>query len=93
MVPALPAAKIRAALDASDWPQATALLDGHQAALAAAVAGVDFASTPHEPWQQLLLAQRALIEEMRVARDAVSASLAQLDHDHRGARAWLRELA
>ncbi len=93
MPPNLPSAQIRAAIEASDWPQATALLAEHQRALAEALAQVDLAATPREPWLDLLLAQRALLEEMREARDQVEGSLARLNQDHRGARAWLRELA
>ena len=92
VVPLLPAADIRAAIDANDWPLATALLGEHQRALVEALAAVDLASTPREPWLNLLLAQRAMLEELRVARDSVEASLTRLNQDHRGARAWLREL-
>jgi len=93
MVPDLPAAEIRAAIDTSDWPQATALLAEHQRALAEALAAKDLASMPREPWVDLLLAQRALLGELRIARDRVEGSLNRLNQDHRGARAWLRELA
>lgn len=93
MIPSLPAVEIRTAIEASDWPQATTLLAEHQRVLAEALAAVDLASTSHEPWLDLLLAQRALLAELRVARDEVGASLARLSQDHRGARAWLRELA
>lgn len=93
MIPSLPAVEIRTAIEASDWPQATALLGEHQRALTEALAAVDLASTPREPWLDLLLAQRALLEELRVARDRVGVSLTRLNQDHCGARAWLRELA
>jgi len=92
-IPTLPGAQIRAALDASDWPQATALLAAHERELGEALATTDLTTTPHEPWQNLLLAQHALLEELRAARDKVEVSLARLGQDHRGARAWLRELA
>lgn len=93
MIPSLPSAKIRAAIEASDWPQATALLAEHQRALAEALAVVDLAATPHEPWLDLLLAQRALLGQLRAARHKVEVALARLSQDHRGARAWLRALA
>lgn len=93
MVPSLPAAEVRAAIEAHDWPLATDLLGEHQRALTQALAAIDLASTPREPWLDLLIAQRALLEELRLARDGVEASLARLNQDHRGARAWLRELA
>lgn len=93
MVPALPTEQIRATIEAGDWPQATVLLAEHQRALAEALAATDLASTPHEPWLDLLLAQRTLLDELRTARDQVESALTQLSCDHRGARAWLRELA
>ena len=93
MVPGLPAAEIRAAIDAGDWPRATELLGEHQRALTQALAAVDLAANPREPWLDLLVAQRALLLELRIARDQVGASLSRLNQDHRGARAWLRELA
>ena len=93
VVPALPAAEVRVAIEAHDWPLATALLGEHQRLLTQSLAAVDLASTPREPWLDLLVAQRALLLEVRIARDLVGASLARLNHDHRGARAWLRELA
>ncbi|MFD0738998.1 hypothetical protein ACFQZQ_06855 [Lysobacter koreensis] len=93
MIPVLPVAQIRAAIEAHDWALATDLLGEHQRALAAALAATDLTSTPHEPWLDLLLAQRALLGELRVARDRVGTALARLSQEHRGARAWLRELA
>ncbi|HEY5612811.1 MAG TPA: hypothetical protein VIK70_04380 [Lysobacter sp.] len=93
MVPGLPVAEIRAAIEASDWPLATGLLGEHQRALTKALAAMDLASMPREPWLDLLLAQRALLGELRIARDQVEGSLTRLNQDHRGARAWLRELA
>lgn len=93
MIPNLPTAQIRTAIDASDWSHATALLADHQRALAEALAAADLSTTPHEPWLDLLFAQRALLGELRVARDEVEVALTRLGQDHRGARAWLRELA
>lgn len=93
IVPRLPAAQIRAAIETGDWPQATALLAEHQHALAEALTKVDLSTTPQEPWLDLLLAQRALLGELHVARGKVAAALTRLGEDHRGARAWLRELA
>lgn len=93
VIPSLPAEWIRAAIDAHDWPRATALLAEHQRALAESLAAVDLAAIPHEPWLGLLRDQRALLDELRDARNTVGAALARLGEDHRGARAWLRELA
>lgn len=92
-VPNLPAGEIRAAIDASDWPRAAGLLAEHQRALASALAALDRATFAREPWLDLLLAQRALLGELHNERSKVAAALAKLGNDHRGARAWLRELA
>lgn len=92
-IPSLPAGEVRAAIEADDWPLATTLLGEHDRLLTLSLAAVDLASTPRGPWLDLLQAQRELLQEVRVARDLVGASLAQLNQDHRGARAWLRELA
>lgn len=93
MIPSLPTSQVHAAIEASDWPQATALLAEHQRALGEALAAVDLSAMPHEPWRDLLLAQRALLDELRLARDAVGVELTRLNQNHRGAHAWLRELA
>lgn len=93
MIPTLPVTEIRAAIADSNWPQAAALLDQHQQTLDQALSGVDLATTDCAPWMDLLLAQRELLEEMRVARDAVGDALAQLTQGHRGALGWLREMA
>ncbi len=95
-IPKLPAAQVRAAIEAHDWSLATALLGEHQRLLTqappAAVA-VALSPTPRERWLDLLVAQRALLLEVRIARDLLGASLARLNQDHRDARTWLRELA
>lgn len=93
MVPHLPAAEIRHAIEAGDWPRATELLALHQHELAEALAATDLSSVACEPWFDLLLAQRALLAELRDARNRVAEALARLTEDHRRARAWLRELA
>ena len=92
-VPYLPADEIRNAIEAGDWPRAAELLAGHQRELAQALALLDPSTLVREPWRDLLLAQRALLAELHTARDAVAEVLARLTEDHRGARAWLRELA
>lgn len=93
MFPHLPAAQVRAAVDSGDWPLATDLLTEHQRALAQALSAIDLSTMPHEPWRHLLQAQQMLLDELRIARDKVEVALSRLTHDHRGARAWLRELA
>lgn len=93
MIPTLPVTEIREAIANSDWSQASVLLDQHQQTLHQALASVDLATTERTPWMDLLEAQHELLEEMRVAREAVSDALGQLAQDARGARGWLRELA
>lgn len=93
MIPVLPAVEVRAAIADEDWDRATALLQAHGEAVAAALADVDFARTPHAPWLELLDAQRALTEEIRAARDDVARALDKLNSDQRGARAWQQALA
>jgi hypothetical protein len=93
MFPNLPTAEIHAAIEANDWPYATTLLAVHQRELTEALASVDLTTAPREPWLNLLLAQRALLDELRAARNQVESALTRLSRDHRGARAWLRELA
>lgn len=93
MVPHLPADEIRNAIAASDWPRAIDLLAVHQRELMVALGNIDPATVQREPWLDLLLAQRALLAELRIARNKAADALAQLTEDHRGARAWLRALA
>lgn len=93
MVPRLPAAGIREAIEAGDWPQAAGLLAMHQQELADALARLERPIASPEPWLDLLVAQRALLAELHAARSRVGDAIARLADDHRGARAWLRELA
>lgn len=89
----LPAARIRTAIACDDWELATGLLGEHHHALVSALAKADLADEPIGPWRELLLEQRSLIGELQAARAEAGQALAKLGHDHRGARAWLRELA
>ncbi|MGJ4730676.1 hypothetical protein [Luteimonas sp. SDU101] len=93
MIPVLPAAEVRAAIAAEDWDRATGLLQAHGQAVAGALSGADFESTPHAPWLELLEAQRALTEEIQAARDEVARALDKLSCNQRGARAWQQALA
>jgi hypothetical protein len=92
-MPVLPVDAIRQAMAANDWPQAAELLAMHQHELAGALSRIDWAKADRGPWMDLLLAQRQLIAEIETQRDRVGIALARLHDDHRGARAWLRELA
>lgn len=93
MIPALPAAQVRAAIAAEDWDLAGTLLDGHGAAVTAACATFGVGHVPREAWLELLDAQGALAEEIRSARDEAVRALDKLGQDQRGARAWLKALA
>ncbi len=93
MIPALPATGVRAAIDAGDWDLADTLLREHHAAVIAACAAPDFATAPRGPWLELADAQRALADEIRIARDAAGRALDKLGQDKRGARAWQQALA
>ena len=93
MVPVLPTTHVRAAIEADDWAQATELLAEHQYVLVSALAKTDLARESIAPWRELLFEQRALQDELRTPRDRAAQALDKLGHDHRGARAWLRELA
>ena len=92
-VPALPVAAIRLAIAGQDWTQATSLLAAHQHELADAMDRVDWSTADRGPWMDLLIVQRELTAELERQRVEVADALARLNEDHRGARAWLRELA
>ena len=92
-VPVLPVDEIRRAIAAHDWEQATAQMAMHQQELAAAMRQVDWSSVDRGPWMDLLVAQRGLMSELEGERAQVAEALARLNEGHRGARAWLRELA
>lgn len=92
-VPVLPVDEIRRTIAAHEWEQATALMAIHQQELAAAMRLVDWSSVDRGPWMDLLLAQRDLMTGLEQERTRVSEALNRLYDDHRGARAWLRELA
>ncbi|WP_238346124.1 hypothetical protein [Luteimonas saliphila] len=93
VIPVLPVDEVRAAIAADAWDRANALLQAHDRAVVAAVAGVDFSTQPQAPWRALLAAQQALADEVRAARDEVGRSLDKLHQDQRGARAWRQALA
>lgn len=91
--PSLPVERIRAALDAGEWGLARRLLGEHQLALRDALEQADLRHQPIAPWHELLAAQHALQAELHASREQVAQQLEKLGNDHRGARAWLRELA
>jgi hypothetical protein len=94
-VPVLPVVELREAIEAGDWHAASNLIGEHHSelieALALRDATNDPAASPPAAWVELLLAQRAMLAELRDARDAAARKLAQLGHDRRGARAYLQQ--
>lgn len=88
MIPRLPDTEIRAAIDAGQWQDAAELLAAHDRELRQALADIDPASLPREPWLALLHAQQALLEDMRACRDQAAQALAQLGRDRRGVLAY-----
>lgn len=89
MIPALPAAAIREAVANGDWDTADALLSAHETELRAACLEESPAEARcRESWIELLGAQRALIEELRSARDEAGAALERLGRERRGVAAY-----
>lgn len=91
MIPSLPAAAIREAVAAGDWDAADALLSAHETELRAACAEDSPAEARcRQSWVELLAAQRALIDELRGARDEAGAALERLGRERRGVAAYLK---
>lgn len=88
---ALPVDAIRSAVAASDWDAAHALLTEHEAQLRASLtdgAGADERS--RAALAELLAAQRALIDELRAARDEAGRALERSSHERRGLDAYAK---
>jgi hypothetical protein len=91
MIPALPVEAIRAAIAADDWAAAEALMAEHEAALRGACTPDSLGEAGcRDAWLQLLGAQRALMEELRTARDEAGRALDRLSRDRRGVAAYLQ---
>lgn len=91
MIPVLPVEAIRAALAASEWDTAEALMAGHEAELRAACTPESLAEARcRESWLALLAAQRDLVEELRAARDEAGRALDRLGRERRGVSAYLK---
>lgn len=92
-VPALPVTELREAIQAGDWDAASDLIGQHHNELADALAARDrgISSGPPAEWVELLVAQRAMLEELRCARDTAADALARLGSNRRGARAYLQQ--
>lgn len=90
-VPALPAQAIRDRIAADDFEGASALLGAHEAALRDAFElEPDAAKSCRDAWLDLLAAQRALVEELRTARDEAGRALDRLGRERRGVAAYLQ---
>ena len=88
----LPTEALREAIAAGDWDRAHALLEHHEAGLRAALESGSAAESGGRPsWIDLLAAQRALIDELRGARDEAGRALDRLGRDRRGMAAYQRD--
>ncbi|GAB2523929.1 hypothetical protein [Lysobacter humi (ex Lee et al. 2017)] len=92
MTVVLPTEALREAIAAGDWDRAHALLEHHETGLRAALEGGSAAeSGARQSWVDLLAAQRALIDELRTARDEAGRALERLGRDRRGMAAYQRD--
>ena len=90
MIPALPTEALRDAIAADEWELAAQLLAQHEHAMRSALAqNPPRSDDAQQPWLALLSAQRAMLEELRVARDETARQLQQLQQDKRGVKAYL----
>ena len=90
--PALPVAAIRACIAANDFDGANALLAEHEAQLRGAFENGSAAEKGcRDSWLELLAAQRALIEELRNARDEAARALDRMGRDRRAVNAYLQD--
>lgn len=89
---ALPTDAIRACIAASDFDGAHALLVEHEDALRASFADGSAAEIGRrDSWLELLAAQRALIDELRAARDDAGRALERMGRDRRAVKAYLAD--
>ncbi|MDQ3206505.1 MAG: hypothetical protein M3Q40_08405 [Pseudomonadota bacterium] len=88
MIPPLPCAQIRQALERDDWDAAAALLSAHEAELRLALAGAPDPAN-HAPLLALAQAQRAFIQELKSTRDESARALESLGKERRGVQAYL----
>lgn len=90
MTVGLPTDAIRTCIANSDFDGAHALLVEHENALRATFEnGTDAEKGCRESWLDLLAAQRALIEELRDARDEAQRTLERMGRDGRAIKAYL----
>lgn len=88
MIPLLPIATVRQALDAGDFDRASALLAEHERQVRAAVASAPPDAGSHANWLALLQAQRELVSDLQAARSHAGSALQRLRDSHRGAAAY-----
>lgn len=90
--PALPVAAIRACIASGDFDGASTLLAVHETELRGAL-GADSSAGQNcrDAWLELLAAQRALIDELRDARDEAARALDRMGRDRRAVSAYLQD--
>ncbi|MGY4516899.1 hypothetical protein [Lysobacter sp. HA18] len=91
MTLALPTDAIRTCIANNDFDGAHALIVEHENSLRATFeTGTAAEKSCRESWLELLAAQRAMIEELRDARDDAARSLERLGRDGRAVKAYLQ---
>ena len=88
MIPALPLASVKQAMEAGDWDRASALLVEHERTVRETVATAPPDARNREAWLGLLRAQRELVEQLSTARNEAGSALQRLRQANRGAAAY-----
>ena len=88
MIPALPLARVKQAMEAGDWDRASALLTEHERTVRGTIATAPPDARNREAWLGLLHAQRELVEQLSAARNEAGSALQRLRESHRGAAAY-----
>lgn len=88
MIPQLPVAAIRAAIDADRLDEAGELIGGHARAVQQAIADGKLDADRRSAWQTLLEQQRLLLDELQRARGEASDALQRLRGQRRGSDAY-----
>ncbi|MGQ4584396.1 hypothetical protein [Lysobacter sp. F60174L2] len=88
MIPALPLARVKQAMEAGDWDRASALLTEHERTVRETIATAPPDARNREAWLGLLHAQRELVEQLSAARNEAGSALQRLRQANRGAAAY-----
>lgn len=88
MIPTLPLARVKQAMEAGDWDGASALLTEHERTVREAIATAPPDAGNRESWLGLLRAQRELVEQLSAARNEAGSALQRLRQANRGATAY-----